>query len=223
MELYPLLGIERGVTAVIGSGGKSTLLHTLAQELKGRVLLCTSTHFMAYDDLPTVTEPTIEKIRQALGEDRVVCAGQETAKGKLTDCGLPYEMLAENADYVLVEADGSRRLPLKAHADFEPVIPKISRQVICVVGLSGLHRAVREAVHRPEIFCPRTGCTPEDEVTAELVAAGLAREKLADTYFLNQAESDLALRDAEIIASVLKKQGVRVVCGSMRKKEYRIL
>lgn len=223
MELYPLLGIERGVTAVIGSGGKSTLLHTLAQELRGRVLLCTSTHFMAYPDLPTVTEPTIEKLRQALDENRVVCAGRVTSHGKLTDCGLPYEMLAELADYVLVEADGSRRLPLKAHADFEPVIPENSRQVICVAGLSGLHRTVRETVHRPEIFCPLTGCTPEDKVTAELVAKGLTRENLADTYYLNHVESNSALQDAKIIASVLKKQGVRVVCGSMRNKEYQVL
>lgn len=30
MVLYPILNIQKGVTAVIGSGGKSTLLHTLA-------------------------------------------------------------------------------------------------------------------------------------------------------------------------------------------------
>ena len=45
MELAPLLGIQKGVTAIIGSGGKTTLLRTLASELPGRVLLCTSTHF----------------------------------------------------------------------------------------------------------------------------------------------------------------------------------
>ena len=87
MELQPILGIKKGVTAVIGSGGKSTLLHTLAQELPGRILLCTSTHFMPYDDLPTLTEPTEETLRQAFTAGRVVCAGRETAKGKLTDCG----------------------------------------------------------------------------------------------------------------------------------------
>ena len=41
-----------------------------------------------------------------------------------------------------------------------------------------LHYALqpeREAVHRPEIFCLHTGCTPEDEVTAELVARGLKK------------------------------------------------
>ena len=223
MELQPILGIKKGVTAVIGSGGKSTLLHTLAQELPGRILLCTSTHFMPYDDLPTLTEPTEETLRQAFTAGRVVCAGRETAKGKLTDCGLPYEILADLADYVLVEADGSRRFPLKAHAPHEPVIPGNCRRVVCVVGLSGLHRPVREAVHRPEIFCPHTGCTPEDEVTAELVARGLIKEHLADTYLLNQMENETALQDSKIIASALKSQGCRVIGGSQRNREYKLL
>lgn len=123
MVLYPILNIQKGVTAVIGSGGKSTLLHTLAGELSGRVLLCTSTHFLAYDDLPLLTDPTADDLRRAFAEHRVVCAARRSPEGKLVDCGLPYEQLAELADYVLVEADGSRRLPLKAHAGHEPVIP----------------------------------------------------------------------------------------------------
>ena len=114
-------------------------------------------------------------------------------------------------------------LPLKAHAGHEPVIPPCSRQVVCVVGLSGLHGAVQETVHRPEIFCRLTGCRPEDEVTAELAAKGLLAEHLADTFFLNQAESDLALQDAEIMASLLKKQGWRVVAGSQWERIYHAL
>lgn len=223
MVLYPILNIQKGVTAVIGSGGKSTLLHTLAGELSGRVLLCTSTHFLAYDDLPLLTDPTADDLRRAFAEHRVVCAARRSPEGKLADCGLPYEQLAELADYVLVEADGSRRLPLKAHAGHEPVIPPCSRQVVCVVGLSGLHGAVQETVHRPEIFCRLTGCRPEDEVTAELAAKGLLAEHLADTFFLNQVESDLALQDAEIMASLLKKQGWRVVAGSQWERIYHAL
>lgn len=223
MELYPLLGIEKGVTAIIGSGGKSTLLHTLAMELPGRVLLCTSTHFRAYDDLPLAVNPTAEGLRRLFVSHKAICAGKKNEQGKLRDCGLPYELLASVADYVLVEADGSRQLPLKAHAAHEPVVPPCSRQVICVVGMSGLHRPVREAVHRPELFCPLAGCNPEDEVTAELVARGLLREGLADTIFLNQAESDSILQDAAVIASRLKLEGLRVVCGSQRQQQYKVL
>ena len=54
---------------------------------------------------------------------------------------------------LLVEADGSRRLPLKAHAPHEPVIPKEAGCVLCVVGARGFDRPIRKAVHRPEQFC----------------------------------------------------------------------
>ena len=223
MELAPLLGIQRGVTAIIGSGGKTTLLRTLADELPGRVLLCTSTHFLGYRDLPTVLDPTEPALQDALRRNRIVCAAGRSPTGKLVDCGIPYEVLASLADFVLVEADGSRQLPLKAHAEHEPVIPACSRQVICVVGLSGLHRPVSEVVHRPELFCPLVGCTPEDEATPERVARALVQEHLADTYFLNQAESGSVLQDAKIIASHLKSQGFSVVAGSQREKRYYIL
>ena len=223
MELAPLLKIEKGVTAIIGSGGKTTLLRTLSGELPGRVLLCTSTHFQGYADLPTVLDPTEADLRKALAAHPIVCAAGRSPTGKLVDCGLPYETLADLADFVLVEADGSRRRPLKAHARHEPVIPPCTRQVICVVGLSGLHRPVSEVVHRPELFCPLVGCTPEDEATPEQVARALVQEHLADTYFLNQTESGSALQDAKIIASHLKPQGFSVVAGSQREKSYCVL
>lgn len=223
MKLAPLLKIEKGVTAIIGSGGKTTLLRTLSGELPGRVLLCTSTHFQGYADLPTVLDPTAADLRKALAAHPIVCAAGRSPTGKLVDCGLPYETLADLADFVLVEADGSRRRPLKAHALHEPVIPLCTRQVICVVGLSGLHRPVSEVVHRPELFCPLVGCTPEDEATPERVSRALVQEHLADTYFLNQVESGSALQDAKIIASHLKSQGFSVVAGSQREKRYYIL
>lgn len=223
MKLAPLLKIEKGVTAIIGSGGKTTLLRTLSGELPGRVLLCTSTHFQGYADLPTVLDPTAADLRKALAAHPIVCAAGRSPTGKLVDCGLPYETLADLADFVLVEADGSRRRPLKAHARHEPVIPPCTRQVICVAGLSGLHRPVSEVVHRPELFCPLVGCTPEDEATPERVARALVQEHLADTYFLNQAESGSVLQDAKIIASHLKPQGFSVVAGSQREKSYCVL
>ena len=187
------------------------------------MLLCTSTHFQGYADLPTVLDPTEADLRKALAAHPIICAAGRSPTGKLVDCGLPYETLADLADFVLVEADGSRRRPLKAHARHEPVIPPCTRQVLCVVGLSGLHRPVSEVVHRPELFCPLVGCTPEDEATPERVARALVQEHLADTYFLNQAESGSALQAAKIIASHLKSQGFSVVAGSQREKSYCVL
>ena len=43
--LAAMLKIEKGVTAIIGSGGKTSLMYALAEELgeKNRVIVCTTT------------------------------------------------------------------------------------------------------------------------------------------------------------------------------------
>ena len=123
MELNELLGLKKGVCAVIGSGGKTTLLRTLGEELPGRVILCTTTHILPFAGIPLYTGAGEGELERLLAEHSVVCVGQPGAEGKLTASQLPVEVLAGLADYVLVEADGSKRLPLKAHAPHEPVIP----------------------------------------------------------------------------------------------------
>ena len=92
-----------------------------------------------------------------------------------------------------MEADGSRQLPLKAHDAHEPVIPAVSRQVICVVGASGFGKPIRESVHRPEQFCALTGAAASDPVTPE------AQRSLADRF-----------------AAALGGSGLRIAAGSLR-------
>ena len=96
--------------------------------------------------------------------------------GKLSAPAEPLNELAQRFDYVLAEADGSKRLPLKAHAAWEPVIPAATANVIWVVGASGLGKPVAEVVHRPELFCERCGCKPTDAATPEHVAMVLNAE-----------------------------------------------
>ena len=123
MAFYQQLGVEPGITAVIGSGGKTSLLGRLAEEVPGTVILCTTTHIRPFPAYPLLTEPTPEIVRQALANSRVLCLGTPCENNKLTAPALPLDVLAGLADYVLVEADGSRQLPLKAHGPQEPVIP----------------------------------------------------------------------------------------------------
>ena len=187
MLLYEKLSIPRGVTAVIGSGGKTTLLRTLSRELPGTVLLATTTHILPFEGVPLVTDGGEAAVRRALAESRVVCVGTPAAEGKLTAPSLPFSVLTRLADYVLVEADGSRRLPLKAHAPHEPVIPPEAKRVLCVVGARGFGRPIREAVHRPEVFCTLTGTQPGDTASPENVMQALAAEGLSRTFLLTGA------------------------------------
>ena len=164
MTLSQLLDIRPGVTAVIGGGGKTTLLRTLGEELAGQhpVLLCTTTKILPFSDLPCArTAAELDELRRA---HQLLCAGtDEPGTGKLTAPEAPMAVLAEQFDYILVEADGAARRPLKAHAPHEPVIPTEANQTICVVGASGSGRSgtrflrVCRRRRRPRRR-PRRGC-----------------------------------------------------------------
>ena len=193
MELAELLEIRQGVTAVIGSGGKTTLLQTLGSQLATagyRVLLTTTTKIRPFSGIQTLVDPMEEQLDRALREQRLVCVGSPVEHtGKLTKPGLSIAQLAELADYVLVEADGSANRPLKAHAAHEPVIPAEANQTVCLVGLSGFGCTIEEAAHRPEIFAQLAGVTVDCAATPENIARVLRDEALADRYIFNQAEA----------------------------------
>lgn len=212
MGLAELLGAGRGVTSVIGSGGKTSLLAALARELPGTVVLTTTTHILPFAGVPLVTSADAGDVVAALAGSRVVCVGSQAEKdGKLVTPELGMDVLAALADHILVEADGSRRLPLKAHAPWEPVIPACSARTVLVLGASGLDHPVREAVHRPERFCELAGCTPDGPATPELVARVANAEALADVALVNQA--DVAPDASRELAGLLD---VPAVCASLR-------
>ena len=212
MALAELLGVRPGVTSVIGSGGKTSLLAALARELPGTIVLTTTTHILPFEGMPLVTSTDACDVRAALAKSRVVCVGSQAEKnGKLVAPSLGIDTLAALADYVLVEADGARRFPLKAHAPWEPVIPACSNRTILVFGASGLGGPVREVVHRPEIFCELTSCAPNDLATPELVARAANTEALADVALINQ--EDVAPDTARELAVLL---GIPTFVGSVR-------
>ena len=205
MELAKALCIQPGVTAIIGSGGKTTAMLRLARELgrDARVIVCTSTRILPPEGLPLLQEPDAERAAEILESERILCAGTPAEKGKLAAPGLAFSQLAALADFVLVEADGSKRLPLKAHAAYEPVIPPEANQTVCVFGLSGVGLPICEAAHRAELYAKNLNVSPETILTPQLAAAHLNLEGLHTRVLLNQADvpggRDAARAMAELI------------------------
>lgn len=221
MELTRLLDIRPGVTAVVGSGGKTTLLRTLGTELAESghtVLLCTTTKILPFEGLPNLISPTETELEAALFRHRLVCAGTPVpGTGKLTAPELPVARLAELADYVIAEADGSAQRPLKAHAAHEPVIPAEADRTICVVGLSGLGLPIQVAAHRPELYARLAGVSIQTPVTTELAAAVLKSEGHGWHFFINQADTPERWAWAKELASLLP--GGAVV-GALQRGAY---
>ena len=191
MELAEALGVRRGVTAIIGAGGKTTLLLALARELaqSARVIVTTTTHIYPPADLPCLVCSEEADAKRALAAHPCLCVGDPTKEGKLTAADIPVRTLAELADYVLVEADGAHRRPAKAHADYEPAVPPEANQTILVFGLSALGRPIRESVHRPALFAARCGCREEEPLTPELAAGFINAETPHTRVLLNQADT----------------------------------
>ncbi|MBP3510230.1 selenium cofactor biosynthesis protein YqeC [Oscillibacter sp.] len=218
MELAKLLDVHPGVTAVIGGGGKTTLLRTLGEELaeRNRVLLCTTTKIFPFPGLPCAN--TREELDALRREHRLLCAGTPVSgTGKLTAPSVHMTELVSWFDYVLVEADGSAQRPFKAHAAHEPVIPAEANQVIFVVGACGFGRPVEEVVHRPELYACLAGVSVEDAVTPETEAAVLRAEGLHHRIYVNQTEAPSDLAAAKALAALLD---CPVLAGSLHRREY---
>ena len=209
MKLAPLLQIGRGVTAIIGGGGKTTLMETLAEELskKGKVIITTTTHIRRPARYETLLDADEAAVSAALDRSNIVCVGEAAENGKLCAPRLSMNALTHCADFVLVEADGAKRLPLKAHAPHEPVIPKEAGCVLCVVGARGFDRPIREAVHRPEQFCTLTGARPDEPASPALVARALAAEGFTQTIVLTGASE----KQRSAFSAVALQYGLHII------------
>ena len=218
-ELRELLGVTRGVTAVIGSGGKTSLLYRLAEELRpcGTVLLATTTHIMRPPQYPFAETAT--QLRAALAAEGAACAGSYTPEGKLT--APAFDGWEQAADFVLVEADGSKRLPAKAHEAWEPVLPPQRRRTICVLGASAFGQPIRQAAHRPALFAQLAGVPWSAAITPEMAARVIRREGFADIIYVNQVDE---LEPPPSWAEEFRKEaGIPVVIGSLQRKHWKCL
>lgn len=221
MQLYRLLSINRGVTAFVGSGGKTSLIRWLANELHrsgARVICCTSVKNRPDFALYTLISPHERELLRSLDAYGVVFIGTQCADGRMGTPQHSFSRLAEYADYVFVEADFSDGFPLKAHSMREPSVPDESRLTVCVAGLSGIGRRVSQAAHRSAIFAALAGLEEEDRVTPPALAGVLKKEGLGDILFLNQY--DAAPGCAEAVARLVPKP---VLAGSLMLGEYQSL
>ena len=220
MSLAALLGVRPGVTAIIGGGGKTTLMETLGRELasQARVILTTSTKIRRPGWLPVLDPETPEALAQALEAAPLLCLGTPWPGDKLANPSLPFSALASTADYVLVEADGSKGLPAKAHAQHEPVIPPEAATVILVLGADAFDRPISQVCHRPERFAALTGEDPESPLTPARWARLIRAEGYGNIIYVNKCETQGDWDNAEALARLVRQP---VLAGSLREQTYR--
>ena len=143
------------IIAVVGSGGKTTRVHKLAKYYKSlgkKVFVTTTTHMKKESD--TVIPTCAKDLLNPLNETGYCMAGilTTTKDAPVQKIGpLPedlYDQAVKEADITLIEADGSRGMPAKIPANYEPVIPENADEIHVVIGMSALGKPAKEVVHR---------------------------------------------------------------------------
>ena len=169
---------RRSLVALVGGGGKTTLLFALGRSLPARTLLTTTTR-MGCDrtgGFPCLIGPTDNDLAAALDHDDAVLVWRTTDERKALGFA-PTEVdrwFANGAaDHIVVEADGARRRPFTAPAPWEPPIPSASTHVVACIGADALGYVIADRVHRPLRVAAAAGCSPYERLTPERAAAAL--------------------------------------------------
>ena len=235
--LTQLLDVRPGVTALVGAGGKTTAMLTLAEELSKagrRVIVTTTTHIFPPDTGqygPVFSPEDTAGIAAALERTGLaVAAGPLDERGKLTGVSdAQVEGLLELAEYVLVEADGSRRLPCKTPGDREPALPVKTELVVGVLGLKSLNYPLEAVCFRAGLAARRLRVEPENPVTPELLARlaaepwGLAKASEGRRFviLLNQSDVCDPAQLCQVVQAVKETSGAPVVSAALQKREWK--
>lgn len=216
---FPFLAQKGHVVSLVGGGGKTTLLYAMAAHCarKGwRVLAMTTTHIRQPASCYAPDDAAVSALWKN-GSYAVI--GTPAENGKLT---LPQPQLLrwmDQADIVLVEADGAKCRPCKAPAAHEPVLLPQSDIVLAVVGLSALGKPLREVCFRAELASKLLAVPQDKPITPILLARLLAdenggRKNVESRCFwavLNQADSPQRRQLGMQTQLELQKLGVQSV------------
>jgi probable selenium-dependent hydroxylase accessory protein YqeC len=225
-DLGACLDIVQGdVISVVGAGGKTSLIMYLAEYLKGRKVVSASTKMYKPDrNWPSyIDEPYLWS-----GDNEVIIAAKRTIDQKISDIN-PFTKEA-GYDYWLIEADGSRGLPLKGWGPEEPVIIDETSVTIGIVDMTTLGMPVSvQTIFRPEAFKAMTSV--KDKITIRNLEDiivhkdGLFKKSKGRRILLiNKVEERETMFQAEQLCESLAKSytehGIEsIVNGSIRKKK----
>ena len=209
---------EHAVVSVVGAGGKTSLIFAWARELASagkNVVITTTTHMyrperMEEDGIRIVVSDDPER------PDKVSAPPAEV-----------LDSLRDTADVVLIEADGSRRMPLKWPADREPVIPDYTDVTVCVAGLSALGRRTADVVYNaeglPDVLKRETADMNLIHAIVSSRDGGQKGVRGDFRVFMNQVDDDIdRLAAAYRMQQIFAVMGIQSAWGTLMPEEPKI-
>jgi probable selenium-dependent hydroxylase accessory protein YqeC len=168
--------------SLVGAGGKTTLMFLLAGELahrKFRVVTTTTTKIFPPqpEESPLIVTgeaDSLARIREGLRRYSLLTwVAASGPQGKLlgvSPAALSRLWSRSWVDYIIAEADGAARKPIKAPRETEPLVPAETSIFISVFGLSALGKPLnQDFCFQPERISRLSGLPLEALITADLL------------------------------------------------------
>jgi molybdenum cofactor cytidylyltransferase len=229
---------SRPCLALVGAGGKTTALFHLARELDAPVIVAATTHLaisqtpLAHQHRIIQTLNDLDALEKFIPDGITLVTGPfegERTSGLSNEQVVKLHEICQNRRLpLLIEADGSRRKPLKAPSEIEPPIPDFVETVVVVAGLSALGQPLHDSiVHRIELFSRLSGLQTGEIVSAEALQRILTHPSgglknipphARRIMLLNQADTDDLQAQARRLADDLLPHYSSVIVASLQQE-----
>lgn len=208
------------IISVVGAGGKTSTIEYIVNEYNNigdKAIVSTTTHMFQPLNFAWCKEESMELLEKCLETDNVVWLGIPANHEKMKSPDLSFFDKVKQLNIPLViESDGSKRLPFKVPAEKEPVILEESDIVIGVLGMDALGRPMKEVCFRYELATKLLDksedelITKEDYVSIILNNWGLRKgikNGMKYIVFLNKVDDEYREKEAMLIRDMLDKCG----------------
>lgn len=221
--------------SIVGSGGKTTMLFMLADELyngKNKILATASTRIgrkQIPDDYKLLFTSRCA-LPHSFDYGKYAIFKELSNEGKVLSL-TPEELCALSKSFqnTIIEADGSKMKYLKGWSEYEPVVPNATTKTIGVINFKQLGKPINnENVHRADIFAMDTGAEIGDIISFEHIKAIIAGKnglfksaKGKKILFLNLYDTNLGIAEEFCKFAMNALNFVdKIVCGNLHSGIY---
>lgn len=233
--LKNLIQLKKGdILSIVGSGGKTTTMFSLAKEIsKRKVLLTTSVKIFRDTGKDFITIDNFNDFLTMNIKDGVYLSGNTLKGEKFTgiDC---YDLIKVKNffDYIIIESDGAKNMSLTGWRKHEPVILKNSNKTLGIIPIDILGKQLNDIdIFEKELFQNIVGKdknTFDIECIYNLIISkdALFRNSNYEKYILlNKCDNYKVKNDGKNIANILNKESkvngkIKVIYGSSKKGVY---
>lgn len=236
MKLSDLLNLNKSEKiTIVGAGGKTTCLFTLADELKENNVLVTTTTKI-YEPNKNMYDRLIlesDNFDNINFENGITVFGKEVdSSGKLlSPSKVNINKISDKFDYILIEGDGSKEKPLKGWNDEEPVVLEDTTITLGILSIKNIGKKVNEKnIHRLKEFMTLTNSKEEDEINIKHLAdvvnnpEGIFKNSQGKKILLiNGVETKKEVELARLLLVYIGRNTELIILGSLKEKNFKVL